>query len=114
VNLPHEVEEAAMLDGAGYFTILAKVVTPLAVPGLVTVASLVFILIWNEFFFAQLFTVSLDNFNIQLALAQFRSTFERNDTAALAGASLAMIVPIAAFLFLQRYVVAGLTAGSSR
>ncbi len=110
-GMPYEIEEAAILDGAGYFTIIVKIITPLAVPGLVTVASLVFIYIWNEYFFAQLMTLSFNNMNIQLALAQFRSTFERDNTAALAGATLAMSVPIGLFLFLQRYVIAGLTAG---
>jgi raffinose/stachyose/melibiose transport system permease protein len=113
-SLPYEIEEAAIMDGAGYFTILRRIIVPLARPGLVTVGVLVFIFIWNEFFFAQLLTVSFDNFNIQLALAQFRGQFERNNTGALAGASLAMLVPIAAFLILQRHIVAGLTSGSSR
>jgi ABC-type glycerol-3-phosphate transport system permease component len=110
-SMPFEIEEAAIIDGAGYFTIIGRIVTPLAVPGLVTVAALVFIYIWNEYFFAQLLTLSFHNMNIQLALAQFRSTFERDNTAALAGATLAMLVPIGLFLFLQRYVIAGLTTG---
>ena len=114
VSLPYEIEEAAIVDGAGYFTILRRIILPIARPGLVTVGVLVFIFIWNEFFFAQLLTLSLGNLNIQLALAQFVTTFERNYAGALAGATLAMIVPISAFLFLQRYVIAGLTAGSSR
>ena len=76
--------------------------------------SLVFIFIWNEYFFAQLLTVSFDNWNIQLALAHFRSTFQYDVTGALAGASLAIFVPVTLFLLLQRYVIAGLTAGSSR
>ena len=113
-GLPYEIEEAAIMDGAGYFTIIRRIIVPLAMPGLVTVAVLVFIFIWNEYFFAQLFTLSFDNFNIQLTLAQFRSAFERNTTGALAGATLAMLVPIAAFLCLQRFVVSGLTAGSSK
>lgn len=114
VSLPYEIEEAAIVDGAGYFTILRSIILPIALPGLVTVGVLVFIFIWNEFFFAQLLTISINNFNVQLALAQFVTTFERNYAGALAGATLAMMVPITAFLFLQRYVVAGLTAGSSR
>ena len=113
-SLPYEIEEAAIIDGAGYFTLVRTIVAPLAVPGLATVASLVFIFIWNEYFFAQLLTVSFDNWNIQLALAQFRSTFEYDVTGALAGASLAILVPVTLFLLLQRYVIAGLTAGSSR
>lgn len=114
VSLPFEIEEAAMIDGAGYFTILRRIVAPLAVPGLATVAVLVFIFIWNEFLFAQLLTISFKNLNIQVTLAQFRSAFQRDTTAQLAGATIAMLVPITAFLVLQRYVIAGLTAGSSR
>jgi raffinose/stachyose/melibiose transport system permease protein len=114
VSLPYEIEEAAMIDGAGYFTILRRIVAPLAVPGLATVGVLVFIFIWNEFFFAQLLTVSFDKLNVQVTLAQFRSAFQRDTSAQLAGTTIAMLVPIAAFLGLQRYVIAGLTAGSSR
>jgi raffinose/stachyose/melibiose transport system permease protein len=113
-SLPYDIEEAAIVDGAGYFTILTRIVAPLAVPGLATVAVLVFIFIWDEFFFAQLLTVSFDNLNVQVTLAQFRSAFQRDTTAQLAGTTIAMIVPITAFLALQRYVIAGLTADSSR
>ncbi len=113
-SLPTELEEAAIVEGAGYFTILWKLVLPLAIPGLVTVAVIVFIGIWNEYLFAQLLTISFDNQNAQVALATFRSQFGFNVTATLAGATLVMAVPITAFLFLQRYVISGLTAGSSR
>ena len=113
-SLPYELEEAAIVDGAGYFAILRRVIAPLAVPGLVTVGVIVFIWIWNEYFFANLLTISFDNWNIQLALAQFKQQFHYNVAGALAGATLSMLVPIAAFMLLQRYVVAGLTAGSTR
>lgn len=113
-SLPYEIEEAAIVDGAGYFTILTRIVAPLAIPGLATVAVLVFIFIWDEFFFAQLLSVSFDNLNIQVTLAQFRSAFQRDTTAQLAGTTIAMAVPLVAFFALQRYVIAGLTAGSSR
>ena len=113
-SLPFELEEAAMMDGAGYFRILSRIVAPLAVPGLATVAVLVFIFIWNEYFFAQLLTVSFGNLNIQVTLAEFRSAFQRDTTAQLAGTTIAMLVPITAFIALQRYVISGLTAGSSR
>ena len=113
-SLPIELEEAAIVEGAGYFTILRKLVLPLAVPGIVTVSVVVFIAIWNEYLFAQLLTISFDNQNAQVALATFRSQFGFNVTATLAGATLVMSVPIIAFLFLQRYVIAGLSAGSSR
>jgi raffinose/stachyose/melibiose transport system permease protein len=114
VNLPVEVEEAAIVDGAGYFTILRRIVVPLARPALATVAVIVFVGIWNEFFFANLLTASFDHQNVQLALASFRSQFGFNVGGALAGATLVMLVPIATFLVLQRQVIAGLTAGSTK
>jgi ABC-type glycerol-3-phosphate transport system permease component len=114
LSLPSEVEEAAMVEGAGYFTILRRIVVPLARPGLATVAVIVFIGIWNDFFFANLLTASPNNANVQLALAGFRSAFGFNVTGALAGATLVMLVPIGAFLILQRQVIAGLTAGASK
>jgi raffinose/stachyose/melibiose transport system permease protein len=114
LTLPIEVEEAAMVEGAGYFTILWRIVVPLARPGLATVAVIAFIGIWNEFFFANLLTASPSNENVQLALAGFRSAFGFNVTGALAGATLVMSVPVIAFLLLQRQVISGLTAGAAK
>lgn len=112
VNLPRELEEAALVDGARYFTIVRRIVIPLSRPALATVAVIAFVNIWNEFFFANLLTVSAENQNVQLALAGFTAQFGTNITGALAGATIVMLVPIAAFLLLQRHVIAGLTAGS--
>jgi ABC-type glycerol-3-phosphate transport system permease component len=114
VNLPSEVEEAARVDGAGYFTVLRRVVIPLSRPALATVAVIAFVSIWNEFFFANLFTASIEKQNAQLALASFRTLYGFNSGATLAGATLTMLVPVLAFLLLQRHVVEGLTAGSTK
>jgi raffinose/stachyose/melibiose transport system permease protein len=114
VSIPVEVEEAAIVEGAGYFTLIWRIIIPLARPGLATVAVIAFIGIWNEFFFANLLTVSVDNQNVQQALASFRSQFGFNVTGMLAGTTLTMLVPIVAFLVLQRQVIAGLTAGTSK
>jgi ABC-type glycerol-3-phosphate transport system permease component len=114
LTLPIEIEEAAMVEGAGYFTILWRIVVPLARPGLATVAVIAFIGIWNEFFFANLLTASPSNENVQLALAGFRSAFGFNVTGALAGATLVLSVPVVAFLLLQRQVISGLTAGAAK
>lgn len=112
VDLPVEIEEAAIVDGAGYFLLLRKIVLPLARPALATAAVIAFVGIWNEFFFANLLTGSVDHQNVQLALASFRSQFGFNVSGALAGATLVMLVPVLAFLLLQRHVVEGLTAGA--
>jgi ABC-type glycerol-3-phosphate transport system permease component len=114
VNIPSEVEEAAVIDGAGYFTVMRKIVVPLSRPALATVAVISFVSIWNEFFFANLFTASVDHQNAQLALAGFKSLFGFNVSGMLAGATIVMLVPVLVFLLLQRQVIEGLTAGSSK
>jgi ABC-type glycerol-3-phosphate transport system permease component len=114
VSLPPELEEAAIVDGAGYFTIIRRIVLPLARPALATVLVVVFIGIWNEFYFANLLSASSETQNAQVGLAAFRGEFQFNISAVLAGATVVMIVPIIAFLALQRQVIAGLTAGTTK
>jgi raffinose/stachyose/melibiose transport system permease protein len=114
VSLPAELEEAAIVDGAGYFTIIRKIVVPLTRPALATAAVIVFVGIWNEFYFANLLSASSATQNAQIALASFRSQFNFNVSAMLAGTTVVMIVPIALFLLLQRQVIAGLTAGTTK
>jgi raffinose/stachyose/melibiose transport system permease protein len=114
MSLPAELEEAAVVDGAGYFTIIRRIVVPLARPALATAGVIVFVSIWNEFYFANLLSASSGTQNAQVALASFRSQFNFNVTAMLAGTTVIMIVPIAMFLVLQRQVIAGLTAGTGK
>jgi raffinose/stachyose/melibiose transport system permease protein len=114
VSLPPELEEAAVVDGAGYFTIIRRIVLPLARPALATVAVVVFVGIWNEFFFANLLSASGETQNAQVALSAFRGQFQFNVGAMLAGTTLVMSVPIVIFLLLQRQVIAGLTAGTTK
>ncbi len=112
VSLPPELEEAAIVDGARYFTIIRRIVVPLARPALATVAVIVFVGIWNEFFFANLLMASNENQNAQMAIASFRTQFTFDVGATLAAGTVVMLVPIGLFLVLQRQVIAGLTAGS--
>jgi raffinose/stachyose/melibiose transport system permease protein len=114
ISLPRELEEAAIVDGAGYFAIIRRIVLPLARPALATVAVIVFVGIWNEFFFANLLSASSETQNAQVALSSFRSQFNFNVSAMLAGTTIVMIVPIVTFLLLQRQVIAGLTAGTTK
>lgn len=113
-GLPREIEEAAVIDGAGYWRILFLIVVPLVRPALATAAVVAFVGIWNEFFYANLLISSIEVQNIQTALAAFKGQFRFNASAVLAGTTLAMVVPIGIFLLLQRQVVAGLTAGATK
>lgn len=114
VGLPREIEEAAVIDGAGYWRILFTIVVPLVRPALATAAVVAFVGIWNEFFYANLFISSIEVQNVQTALAGFKGQFRFNASAVLAGTTLSMLVPIALFLVLQRQVVSGLTAGATK
>lgn len=113
-GLPRELEEAAVIDGAGYWRILFRVVLPLARPALATAGVVAFVGIWNEFFYANLFISSVEVQNVQTALAAFKGQFRFDASAVLAGTTISMLVPVILFLALQRQVIAGLTAGASR
>jgi raffinose/stachyose/melibiose transport system permease protein len=113
-GLPLSLEEAARIDGAGYFQILFRVILPLARSGLATAGVVVFINIWNDFLFNLLLAPSVKVQNVQLALSLFRGQFTVDISAILAGTTVMLIIPVVTFIALQRHVIAGLTAGTSR
>jgi trehalose/maltose transport system permease protein len=114
-QIPKELEEAALVDGATRLQALRKVVVPVAVPGVFTAAILSFILAWNDFTFAVSFLETPENFTAPLAIvnfgqSQFQVYYNRIDAAVVI-----ITVPIALLvLFAQRRIVTGLTAGSFR
>jgi multiple sugar transport system permease protein len=104
-TVPIELEEAARLDGCTRLQILFKVVMPIAVPGLISTAMFTFLLAWDEFFYALIFTSTLDAKTAPVAIAEFIGRYAVNITGMMAGGVLL------AFLF-QRYIVSGMTAGA--
>jgi ABC-type glycerol-3-phosphate transport system permease component len=115
MQLPIELEEAALVDGATRLQALRKVVVPVAVPAVFTAAILSFILAWNDFTFAVSFLVTPSHFTAPLSIvtfgqSQYQVFYNRIDAAVVI-----ISIPIALLvLFLQRRIVAGLTAGSFR
>ncbi len=111
-TVPIELEEAARLDGCTRLQILVKVVMPIAVPGLISTAMFTFLLAWDEFFYALIFTSTLDAKTAPVAIAEFVGRYAVNITGMMAGGVLVALPPILlAFLF-QRYIVSGMTAGA--
>ena len=114
-QIPVELEEAAMVDGASRLQALRRVVVPVAVPGVFTAAILSFILAWNDFAFAVSFLSSPNQFTAPLAIvnfgeSQFQVFYNRIDAAVVI-----ITLPIAALVLVaQRRIVSGLTAGSFR
>jgi arabinogalactan oligomer/maltooligosaccharide transport system permease protein len=112
-SIPLELDEAARIDGASPMQIYWQIFVPLAAPVLAVVALLTFIGTFNEYILARLFLVEMETRTVAVGLQQFiGGQFSTNWGAFAAGSILASIPIVIIFLSLQRYIVAGLTAGS--
>ena len=111
-TVPVELEEAARLDGCTRLGILFRVVMPISVPGLVSTAMFVFLLAWDEFFYALIFTSTLASKTAPVAIAEFVGRYSVNITGMMAGGILAALPPMILALIFQRYIVSGMTAGA--
>jgi multiple sugar transport system permease protein len=113
-EIPKDLEEAALVDGATNFEAFRKVVVPLAAPGLATTAILTFIAAWNEFLLAFTLTSSVNARTVPVAIQQFSgsSQFEVPYGTQSAAAVIISVPLIALVLLFQKRIVAGLTAGA--
>jgi multiple sugar transport system permease protein len=111
-KLPVELEEAAAVDGAGLASILWRVVLPLVVPGVIAVAIFVVVFAWNEYVFALIFTTRNAR-TAPVIIGEMLGTVEGVQWGAIFAAATVQLVPVLALVVaLQRYLVAGLTAGA--
>ena len=113
-EIPRELEEAALVDGATHFQAFRKVVVPLAAPGLVTAGLLAFIESWNQFLFAITLTSSPDARPVPAALAFFTGSQQFEvPLGTITAATVVITVPLViVVLIFQKRIVAGLTAGA--
>ncbi len=111
-TVPMELEDAARLDGCSRLGILFRVVMPISVPGLVSTAMFVFLLAWDEFFYALIFTSTLAAKTVPVAIAEFIGRYVTNINGMMAGGILAAVPPVLFALVFQRYIVRGMTAGA--
>ena len=110
LTIPRDLEEAAKLDGAGYFKTFRRVMLPLAGPALAAVAILEFQGTWNDFFWANLLLQSPQHWTVQVGLAQFTFTYRTTWNALMAGTMIALAPVVIVYLFFQRYFVAGVAS----
>jgi ABC-type glycerol-3-phosphate transport system permease component len=114
-QVPAELEDAALVDGATRLQVLRKVVIPVAVPAVFTAAILSFILAWNDFAFAVSFLSTTNQFTAPLAITTYSQSQYQTFYNLLDAAVVIISIPIALLvLFAQRRIVSGLTAGSFR
>jgi multiple sugar transport system permease protein len=113
-EIPWELEKAAKMDGATPFQAFTRVIAPLAAPGMVTTAILVFLFCWNEFLFAISFTSTLSARTAPASLAYFSGSSQFTvPTGPISAAAVVITIPIIIFVvFFQRRIVAGLTSGA--
>ncbi len=113
-EIPWELEKAAKMDGATPAQAFRKVIAPLAAPGIVTAAILVFIFAWNDLLLAISLTATERSITVPAAISQFTGSSQFEEpTGSIAAAAVVITIPIIIFvLFFQRRIVAGLTSGA--
>jgi multiple sugar transport system permease protein len=111
-QIPQELDEAALIDGAGPVALLLRVIAPLAAPGMLALAVFVIVYAWNEFLFAFIFTSTRAR-TAPLVISEMLGSFDGVDWGVMFAASSLQLLPVLAFVVLmQRHLVAGLTAGA--
>jgi N,N'-diacetylchitobiose transport system permease protein len=115
LNVPRDLEEAAMVDGNTRFGAFVKILLPLVAPGLVATSIFAFIQAWNEFIFAYILLSDAQKQTLTIWLSGFYGTSRGTDWGGLmAGATLTAIPVMVFFLLVQRRIAFGLTAGAVR
>ncbi len=111
-QLPRELEEAAAIDGAGLWQTLRLVVLPLSYAGMIATSVFIMVFAWNDFLFAFIFT-AVDAKTAPLVISEMVGAIDGVDWGILFAAATLQLVPILVFVILvQKYLIAGLTAGT--
>lgn len=112
LTIPHDLEEAARIDGCTRLSALFRVVIPLSAPGLVATSLFCFLLSWEEFLLALIFTSSPASKTIPVAIAEFTGRHAIDYGMMATGGVIAAIPPVIIALLFQRYLISGLTSGA--
>lgn len=111
-DLPIELDEAAMMEGAGLSTRFLRVTLPLATPVLATTAIVVFMQLWNEFLFALVFLNSPSKKTLPLAIMEFKGQYSINTGGMMAAVIIAIIPTLIVYIALRDRIIRGMTAGA--
>jgi N,N'-diacetylchitobiose transport system permease protein len=110
--VPKEVEEAAYLDGCGWWRMFRSVLLPLVAPGLVATSIFAFIVAWNEFIFAFVFMQDQSKYTAAVGLRYFAGPYATDWGAIMAGSTLITLPVLLFFIMVQRRLASGLAAGA--
>ena len=114
-SIPKEIDEAALIDGAGYFQMLTKIFIPVALPGIIAATIFAFTVSWADFLYPLAFTTSTDQLVLPVGII---TTLIKGDVynwgQIMAGSLLCAAPPLIVYAFLMDYYIAGLTAGATK
>jgi multiple sugar transport system permease protein len=114
-SIPKELDEAALIDGAGYFQMLVKIFIPVALPGIIAATIFAFTVSWADFLYPMAFTTSADQMVLPAGIV---TTLIRGDVYAwgqiMGACLLGALPPLLIYAFLMDYYIAGLTAGATK
>ena len=114
-SIPKELDEAALIDGAGYIQILLRIFIPVALPGIIAATIFAFTVSWAQFLYPLAFTTSADQLVLPVGII---TTLVRGDVFTwgqiMTGALLGAAPPLVIYAFLMDYYIAGLTAGATK
>jgi raffinose/stachyose/melibiose transport system permease protein len=105
--IPGELEDAALVDGAGRLRFFVQIMLPMCKPALVTVSLLAFVTSWNQFLLPLLVFSTQSHFTLPLGVSTYQSTYSSDTAIVLAFTALAALPALAWFVFAERYLVAG-------
>lgn len=109
---PAEIEEAAIIDGAGLFTIILRMLVPVAKPVIATLLVFNFLGVWNEFPLASILINKSEMWTIALSISKFRGLYDINYAATAAYIIIIIIPQLIFYSYFQKYIIAGMTAGA--
>jgi multiple sugar transport system permease protein len=112
MTIPRELEDAALMDGCTRIEALFRVILPLARPGLLSTALFAFLIAWDEFLYALIFTSTTAAKTIPVAIAEFTGRYTTDFGLQAAGGILAAVPPVLIAVVFQRYIVGGLASGA--
>jgi raffinose/stachyose/melibiose transport system permease protein len=111
-TIPRELDDAAVIDGAGPLTLFFRIVLPLLKPIIITVVVIQTVFVWNDFQSALYFLPGDENATVQLTLYNFQSQYNTETNLLFMDILLITVPPLILFMFFQKRIVAGVTAGS--
>ncbi len=111
-SIPRDLEEAGRIDGCTRFGVFWRIIVPTAAPGFVAVGALSFLMAWDEFLYALVFSQSDSAKTIPVAVSEFSTKYGVDYGMMMTSGVVATIIPLLLALFFQRYIVSGLTSGA--